>query len=75
MKKRMKNMFKHHGHEEKCCHHDNPCGNGIYFFGMVGAAIYYIQTATSFWGGVLGLLKALVWPAFVVYESLKFLLG
>ena len=68
-----KNLFKH-GKENKCCNH-NACGGGIYFFGMIGAAIYYIQTATSFWGGALGILKALVWPAFVVYESLKFLLG
>lgn len=50
-----------------------PCGGAIYFFGFIGAAIYYIQTATSFWMGVLGFLKALVWPAFLVYELLKFL--
>ncbi len=48
------------------------CG-GIYFLGFIGAVIYYIQTATSFWLGVLGFLKALVWPAFLVYELLKFL--
>ena len=48
-------------------------GSGIYFFGFIGAAIYYISTATSFWNGVLGFFKALVWPAFVVYEALKFL--
>lgn len=45
----------------------------VYFFGLVGAAIYYISTACSFWTGVLGLLKAFVWPVFLVYESLKFL--
>jgi hypothetical protein len=74
MKKRMKNMFKHHEHENKC-HCNNGCGGGIYFVGFIGAAIYYIQTAMSFWGGALGILKAAVWPAFVVYESLKFLIG
>lgn len=46
-------------------------GGGGYFFGMIGAAVYYLQTAGGFWEGVLGLLKALVWPAFVVYELLK----
>jgi hypothetical protein len=35
--------------------------------------IYFISTAPSFWTGVLGFLKALVWPAFLVYELLKFL--
>ena len=39
----------------------------------LGAAIYYISTATSFWQGVLGVLKALVWPAFLVYHVLKYL--
>jgi hypothetical protein len=53
----------------------NPRGNIIYGLGFIGAVIYYIQTATSFWMGVLGFLKALVWPAFLVYELLKFLIG
>ncbi len=49
------------------------CGGGFYFLGFLGAAIYYISTATGFWVGVLGFLKALVWPAFLVFELLKFL--
>ncbi len=48
-------------------------GNAIYGLGFVGAAIYYISHATTFWMGVLGFLKALVWPAFLVYEVLKYL--
>lgn len=49
-------------------------GSGaIYGLGFVGAVIYYISTATGFWMGVLGVLKALVWPAFLVFELLKFL--
>jgi hypothetical protein len=48
------------------------CGAG-YGLGFIGAVIYYISTATSFWMGVLGVLKAIVWPAFLVYEALKFL--
>lgn len=51
------------------------CGSGgaIYFMGFIGAAIYYVSNAATFWTGVLGILKALVWPAFLVYEFLKFL--
>ena len=44
-----------------------------YFLGVIGAAVYFIGQATGFWMGVLGFLKALVWPAFVVYGLLKFL--
>ena len=37
-------------------------GGGFYFLGMVGALVYYIQNAATFGQGVLGILKALVWP-------------
>jgi hypothetical protein len=48
------------------------CGNagGIYFLGFLGAVIYYLQHATGFWNGVLGILKAIVWPVFVVMKIL-----
>ena len=45
----------------------------VYAFGLIGAAIYFISHAVSFWTGVLGFLKALVWPAILVYEALKHL--
>jgi len=45
--------------------------SAIYFFGFIGAVIYYISVSTGFWDGVLGILKAIVWPAFLVYEALK----
>ncbi len=48
-------------------------GGGIYGLAFIGAAIYYIQTATSFGNGLLGVLKALVWPAILVYKLLEFL--
>ena len=48
-----------------------PAG-AVYGLGLIGAAIYFISQATTFWLGVLGFLKALVWPAFLVYEALKY---
>ncbi len=48
-------------------------GDAVYGIGLIGALVYYIQAADGFWAGVLGVLKALVWPAFLVYELLKFL--
>jgi len=48
-------------------------GSAVYGLGFIGAVIYYISTASGFWMGVLGFLKALVWPAFLAYELLKFL--
>lgn len=50
------------------------CGHGSFYgLGFIGAVIYYIMNATGFWMGVLGVLKALVWPVFLVFELLKFL--
>lgn len=52
-------------------------GSGIagsaYFMAFIGAAVFYIQNAASFGEGVLGFLKALVWPAFLVYNLLQFI--
>jgi len=45
----------------------------IYGLGFIGAIIFYIQHAETFWIGVLGILKAIVWPAFLVYKALEFL--
>ena len=45
--------------------------NPIYGMGFIGALVYYISHATSFWMGALGILKAIFWPGFLVYEALK----
>jgi hypothetical protein len=47
--------------------------SGAYGLGFIGAAVYYIGQATSFGMGVLGFLKAIIWPALMVYEVLKFI--
>jgi hypothetical protein len=52
--------------------HDGAC-SAVYGLGFIGACVYFISTAATFWLGVLGFLKALVWPAFLVYAALKYL--
>jgi len=49
----------------------NAQSGAVYGLGLIGAAIFYLTKATGFWMGVVGLLKALVWPAFFVYEAFK----
>ena len=53
----------------------NGANSAVYGLGFIGAAIYFISQATTFWMGVLGFLKAIVWPAFLVYEAFKNLAG
>ncbi len=52
---------------------DNGFMGGIYGMAFIGAAIYFIQHATGFWMGVLGFIKAIFWPAVVLYKVLELL--
>jgi hypothetical protein len=45
-------------------------GSPVYFFGMIGAAVYYLHASFGFWPSITALLKAVVWPAFLVYHLL-----
>ena len=57
----------------RCGGHGHGAMGGAYGLAFLGAAVYYIQNSQTFWMGVVGVLKALVWPAFLIYEMLKFL--
>jgi len=67
--------------EEKCCDPKNGknfrnnanMGGGVYGLAFIGAVVYFIQHSDTFWVGVLGVLKAIIWPALVVYKLLEFL--
>ncbi len=54
-------------------HEHKGFAGGAYGLGFIGAVVYYLQQSTTFWTAVLGVLKALVWPAFLVYKLLQFL--
>jgi hypothetical protein len=47
-----------------------PIG-GAYFVTFIGAAVYFVQNSEGFWGFVVAILQALVWPGFVVYHVLQ----
>lgn len=53
--------------------HYSKSSGAVYGLGFIGACIYFIGTAGTFWLGVLGFLKALVWPVFLVYAAMKYL--
>lgn len=46
---------------------------GVYFLTIIGAAVYFVQNAEGFFGVVGALLKAIVWPAFVMHRVLDLL--
>jgi len=55
---------------EKCnCHaHSYGMFGGFYGLGFIATMIYYLQHADTFGMSVLGILKALVWPAMLIYK-------
>lgn len=65
--------------ETECCapkkwhHHGSDSGGAIYFFGMVGTAVYFVQQVSGFWPTVLALLKSIVWPAFLLHKVFSML--
>ncbi len=64
-----------HVHEKKSSRGGGGSGmvGGVYFMAFIGAAVYYIMQATTFWTGVLGFLKAIVWPAMLIFKLFEFL--
>jgi len=49
------------------------CGGALYGLGFLGALVYYLSTATTVLAGIIGIVKAVLWPAFLVYGVLKFI--
>ncbi|MBK5307150.1 MAG: hypothetical protein JJD92_10720 [Frankiaceae bacterium] len=53
-----------------------PGGGGAVFgLGLIGALVWFWQQADGFGEHVVGILKALVWPAFLVYDAFRVLNG
>ena len=48
-------------------------GSAVYGLGLIGAAIYYLQGATTLWEGIFGVLKAIVWPGILIYRIFNLL--
>lgn len=52
---------------------NNGLLGGIYGMAFIGAVVYYIQHAETFWAGVFGVIKALFWPGVLMYKILELL--
>lgn len=46
-------------------------GGAVYGLGFVGSLVYWMQAAVGFGAVVTGILKAIVWPAYIVYKLLE----
>ena len=59
--------------EIKIQHQGGGAGGSVYGLGMIGACVYYMRGATTPKERGMAFLKALVWPAYLVYEAFMFL--
>lgn len=59
--------------KDKCNtpHYNTGASGAVYGLGLIGAAIYFIGLAGTFWAGVLGFLKAIIWPVFLVLKAFQ----
>lgn len=46
---------------------------GIYGLAFLGALVYYLQHATGWLSGLLGIAKAIFWPAVLMHKVLELL--
>ncbi len=53
--------------------HKHAGGSAVYGLGLIGALFYFLQHATTLTLVLLGILKAIVWPAFLVFNLFGFL--
>lgn len=52
--------------------HKNVGGGGgaVYGLGLLGALFYYVQTSHNITEALFGILKSILWPAFLIYSLL-----
>ena len=50
-------------------------GGAVYGLGLIGALVWFWQQANGFGEHLVGILKAFVWPAFLVFDAFKALHG
>lgn len=51
----------------------NGCGNAIYGLGVIGALFYFLNGTTTFTAVMLGIGKAVFWPAILMFKLLTYL--
>jgi len=66
---------------EECCshkhhhwhHHGGGGGGAIYGLGVIGALFYFLQGTGTFVSVVIGIGKAIFWPAILMFKLLTYL--
>jgi hypothetical protein len=51
------------------------CGGAVYGLGLIGALVWFWKQTNDPKERAVGVLKALVWPAFLVHDAFRALRG
>lgn len=54
---------------------DHASSGSLYFVGSIGSLVYWLQAAVGFGAVVTAFLKAMTWPAYIVYKLLESFYG
>ncbi len=54
-------------------HDHGASSSAIYGLGVVGALFYFLQSASSFSAALIGIGKAIFWPALLLFKLLTYL--
>ncbi len=59
---------------KKChCGNNNCASNAIYGLGLIGSLVYFLQNSHNFGAILLGIGKAIIWPAILIFKFLSLL--
>lgn len=50
-----------------------PASNAVYGLGLIGAMLYFLANTQTLGDKVLAILKAFVWPVYLIYGIMEFL--
>lgn len=64
--------MKKNEHVVKAANNHGPLGF-VLFVAYAGAAVYFVQQSSGFWGFWWALIKAIVWPAILVFHAFELL--
>ena len=60
-------VFKRGKHHDHCnCNQSSA----LYGLGVIGALFYFLQNAATFTAVIIGIFKAIFWPAFIIFRVL-----
>jgi hypothetical protein len=76
--KKMEEKVEKKIEEAFCCkdnhkHRHGGHGDALYGLGVIGAMFYFLQSASGFNEVVIGICKAVFWPAILMFKLLTYL--